>query len=106
MNETSWHHVILRDVDLTLRPIEESDWAFIYRWRNDPEVLYYSDGPGIGGYDLDEIKNDSFQAGFTNRFGFMMVAEKQIIGECWLQRMNLTRLLERYPDQATVFPRC
>ena len=44
MNNRSWHNLVLYDGDLALRPIRESDWEFIYRWCNDPEVLYFTDG--------------------------------------------------------------
>lgn len=71
----------------------------IYKWRNDREVLYYSDGPEAEGYDLDTIKNYIFEAGSRSRFCFMMEAEGEVIGECWLQRMNLARLREQYPSK-------
>jgi RimJ/RimL family protein N-acetyltransferase len=99
MNDSSWHDVVLADDKLRLRPIRELDWELIYKWCNDPEVLYFSDGPGVKGYDLDTIKNSIFEAGSRSRYCFVMEAEGEVIGECWLQKMNLARILKQYPSK-------
>ncbi len=99
MNKSSWHYVVLADDKLRLRPIRETDWELIYKWCNDPEVLYYSDGPEVEGYGLDTIKNSIFEAGSRSRYCFVMEAEGKVIGECWLQKMNLERILKQYPSK-------
>jgi len=96
MNDSSWHDVVLGDDKLRLRPIRETDWGLIYKWCNDPEVLYYSDSPTAKGHDLDGIKNSVFQAGSRSRFCFVMEAYGEVIGECWLQKMNLERILKEH----------
>ena len=97
MNDSSWHDVVLGDDKLRLRPIYDTDWDLIYKWCNDLEVLYYSDGPESKGHDLDGIKNSVFEAGSRSRFCFVMELDGEVIGECWLQEMNLERILEEYP---------
>jgi len=99
MNDSSWHDVVLSDDKLRLRPIYETDWDLIYKWCNDPEVLYYSDGPESKGHDLDGIKNSVFEAGSRSRYCFIMEADGEAIGECWLQEMNLERILKEYPSK-------
>ncbi len=96
MNDSSWHDIVLGDDKLKLRPIRETDWRLIYKWRNDPEVLYYSDGPECQGHDLEGIKNDVFEAGSRSRYCFVMEVDGEVIGECWLQKMNLERILKEY----------
>jgi RimJ/RimL family protein N-acetyltransferase len=53
----SWHNIVLKGRKVTLRPFTDSDWKLLFRWCNDPEVLYYSDGADVKGYDIDTIKN-------------------------------------------------
>ena len=96
MQPVSWHDIILSDSDLTLRPFAETDWDNVYKWCNDPEVLYFSDSPTATGYDMDTIRNDIYKPHSEDKYCFMMEAKGKAIGECWLQRMNLERYLEEF----------
>ncbi len=44
---------VLQDGDLRLRPAQlPADIALAVPWYQDPEVLYYSEGPGVAPYDI------------------------------------------------------
>ena len=61
MNTISWHNIVLKDEGIRLRPFVESDWELLFKWCNDPEVLYYSDGLDVKGYDLALSREEYFQ---------------------------------------------
>jgi aminoglycoside 6'-N-acetyltransferase len=90
------HDVVLSAGDLRLRPMRESDWELLLRWNSDPEVLYYSEGDDVSSYTLDEVQGiyrDASQAGFC----FVIEVGGLPVGECWLQRMNLERIIAEHP---------
>jgi RimJ/RimL family protein N-acetyltransferase len=79
----------------------EADWPLLLRWNSDPEVLYYSEGDDVKGYALADVQ--AIYRGISlHAFCFIVEAIDRYlprpIGECWLQEMNLDRILERHPD--------
>ena len=92
------HIITLGDGDLMLRPMTEADWDILYRWNNDPQVLYFAEGDDVKARSLDDVQGMYRQVSQT-AFCFIAEVNRQPIGECWLQRMNLERISERYPDQ-------
>jgi aminoglycoside 6'-N-acetyltransferase len=90
------HNVILRRGQVALRPLTENDWDILLRWNSDPEVLYYSDGDDVEGYGLSQVQT-IYRTVSQNAYCFMIEFAGEPIGECWLQRMNLERILIRYP---------
>ncbi|MHC4593186.1 MAG: GNAT family N-acetyltransferase, partial [Planctomycetota bacterium] len=92
------HNVTLRDEDLVLRPMTEADWDILSEWNCDPEVLYYSEGDHVQEYDLARVQQ-IYRGTSQNAFCFVIEFEGAPIGECWLQRMNLERILAEYPGR-------
>jgi RimJ/RimL family protein N-acetyltransferase len=92
------HIITLDDGDLVLRPMTEADWDILYKWNNDPQVLYFAEGDDVKARSLDDVQG---MYRYVSQTAFCFVAEVhgKPIGECWLQRMNLERIIERYPDQ-------
>ena len=76
----------------------EQDWELLAKWNSDPEVLYFSEGDDVDSYSLKEVKQ-IYRGVSQNAFMFIIEFEGRPIGECWLQEMNLPRILERYPDR-------
>lgn len=76
----------------------EDDWDVLLRWYSDPEVLYYAEGDDVSSRPLEEVQ--AIYRG-TSQKAFVFIAELdgEPIGECWLQEMNLERVLERYPGR-------
>ena len=83
---------------LVLRPMTEGDWYIVQRWESDPDVLYYFDSGWVHSHELEDtqmIYRGVSQAAFV----FIAELESRPIGVCWLQRMNLPRLIERFPGK-------
>jgi RimJ/RimL family protein N-acetyltransferase len=96
------HDVILegrtpRGVRVCLRPMTGEDWDLLYRWNNDPEVLYYAEADEVTSYTMAEVQ-ELYCHVCQHAFCFIMEADGSPVGECWLQEMNLERVLVRYPD--------
>ncbi|MCY3783477.1 MAG: GNAT family N-acetyltransferase [Chloroflexi bacterium] len=92
------HDVTLRGPRLLLRPLTEGDWTPLLAWNNDPEVLAWAEGDEIESRTLDEVQR-IYRAISVNAHCFLMEADGEPIGECWLQCMNLERLAARHPDE-------
>ncbi len=92
------HTITLTGDHITLRPMTEKDWDILVRWNSDPEVLYYSDGNEVDSYSLEEVQR-IYRGISMNAFMFNIEHEGTDVGECWLQRMNLPRILEKHPDK-------
>ena len=92
------HDVLLRGDHVTLRPMTEDDWAILLRWNNDPEVMKYADHDDFSPSPLDEVQA-IYRWISTHAHCFIIEAEGRPIGECWLQRMNLRRIVDQFPGK-------
>lgn len=92
------HDVHLRDGALVLRPMTEGDWGVLQKWNSDPEVLYYAEGDDVTSRSLQETQI-IYRSVSQQAFCFIAEIDGRPIGECWLQKMNLKRVLERYPQE-------
>ena len=91
------HHITLQGERVTLRPMTEGDWDILLKWNSDPEVLYFSEGDDVKAYSLEQVQ-EIYRNTSQKAFCFTIELNGMPIGECWLQRMNLERILRRYPD--------
>ncbi len=89
--------MLLKGQHLVLRALMENDWDKLLLWNNDPEVLYYVEGDVVSARSLEEIQVINRSVSQT-AFCFMIEHEGEPVGECWLQAMNLQRILQKYPD--------
>lgn len=92
------HKFALTDDSLILRPMTEADWDILLEWNSDPDVLYYAEGEDVESRSLEEIQG-MYRHVSQTAFCFVIELNNQPIGECWLQQMNLERILQRYPGQ-------
>ena len=95
------HNVVLQDnngqeIDIRLRPMTEDDWPILLEWNNDPEVLYYAEEDDITSYTLEQVQK-LYCSVCENAFCFIIEANGKPVGECWLQKMNVERVLEMHP---------
>lgn len=93
------HNIALHGQRLTLRPMTEGDWDILLKWNSDPEVLYYSDDRDIEAYTMEELQDIYRGVSKTPAYCFIAEYEDAPIGECWLQKMNLDRIIEKFPGQ-------
>jgi RimJ/RimL family protein N-acetyltransferase len=91
------HTRTLRGDRIVLRPMTEDDWDILLEWNNDPEVLYFAEGDDVGSYNLEQVQQ-IYRGVSQKAFCFIIEFENTAIGECWLQEMNLERVLEKYPE--------
>ena len=61
-----------------------------------PQVLYFAEGEEVSSYTLDQIQS-IYRWVSQTAFCFMIEFNETLIGECWLQQMNLERILHKYP---------
>ena len=92
------HKIVLRGEKVILRPMTEDDWDILLKWNSDPEVLYFSEGDDVRSYSLEQIQ-EMYREVSQNAFCFIIEVDDKPIGECWLQRMNLERILNKYPNR-------
>ena len=83
---------------VVLRPMTEGDWDSLERWNNDPEVLWFSEGDDVRSRPLEEVKR-IYRMVSQTAYCFIIEVEGRGIGECWLQEMNLDRILARNPGR-------
>lgn len=89
------HNITLRNERLTLRPMTENDWDVVHKWENDPEVLYYWEGSSVTDREL-EMTQMIYRGVSKHAFVFITELDGRPIGVCWLQEMNLERVLKHF----------
>ena len=92
------HDVLLHGDRVTLRPMTEADWVFLVEWNNDPEVMKYVDHGDFKPSTLVEVQS-IYRWISTHAHCFIIEVEGCPIGECWLQRMNLRRIVDQFPGE-------
>jgi len=75
----------------------EDDWDILLRWNNDPDVLYYVSAEDDNTQSLERVRQ-IYRGVSQAAFCFIMEVGGSPAGECWLQQMNLKRILNKYPD--------
>jgi RimJ/RimL family protein N-acetyltransferase len=95
--ELRQHDIILNGQQLVLRPMTEHDWDILLVWNNDPDVLYYVESDTVSSRTFEEIQA-LYRSVSQHAFCFIIESKGQQIGECWLQKLNLDRLLQKYPN--------
>ena len=96
-HEITLEGISLRNARVRLRPMTEMGWDLLFRWNNDPEVLYYAEIDEITSYTLEDIKN-LYSSVCAKATCFIIEVDGLPIGECWLQEMNIERVLEKCPN--------
>lgn len=92
------HDIYLRGDRVALRPMTEDDWGLMLKWNNDPEVMRYFDHDEFRPISLDDVQS-IYRWVSTHAHCFIIELEGHAIGECWLQRMNLQRIVDQFPGQ-------
>ena len=90
------HQIILQSKKIFLRPMTEDDWDILQKWNSDPDVLFFTEGDDIEAYSLKQVQ-EIYRHISQNAVCFIIEVDGHPIGECWLQQMNLERILRKYP---------
>lgn len=103
MSVITTHNITLKgsigEYNIILRPLCDNHLPLLYKWNSDPEVLYWTEG----GEDIERsYDKDTVNAIYVNvskdAFCFLIEINGHPVGECWLQKMNLTDVIKMYPD--------
>jgi streptomycin 3"-adenylyltransferase len=90
------HDVVLRSGAVTLRPATERDWPLYEAWNSDPEVLWFAEGDDVTSRSAAEVR--AITRGVSrDALCFIIEHDGRPVGDCWLQLMNLPRVLDRHP---------
>jgi RimJ/RimL family protein N-acetyltransferase len=96
------HDIHLADDLMRLRPFADSDFDTVAQWFTDPEVMYYSEGAENPSYTRADI--EGIYRGAAEKWQALLfiieTSDGTCIGETWLERMNLPRVLKEPPDNA------
>ena len=92
------HAVTLRGAAVTLRPMGEGDWDVLLNWNNDPAVMELADHNPFEESTVEELQT-IYRWISTHAYCFIMEVDENPIGECWLQRMNLQRIVAQFPNK-------
>ena len=86
---------------IILRPLSDEHLPYLYKWNSDPEVLYWVEGDDVESYP-PEVVHKIYGGSQENCLYFAIEANGEIIGECWLQKMNMPNVKKMYPDDTDV----
>lgn len=92
------HTITLSGGRVVLRPMTEHDWPLIEAINNNPEVGYFSEDDDWVPYSIERLQ-EIYRTISQNALMFVIEHGGQPVGECWLQRMNVRRILEEFPGQ-------
>ena len=97
------HNITLHgNKDITLRPLTDKHLPLLYKWNSDLEVLYWSDGDDIIEPYNESTVNLIYGNVSQNAFCFLIEVAGIPVGDCWLQKMNIKNISDRYPDNVDV----
>lgn len=92
------HTVTLRGEGVILRAMTEDDWDILLKWNSDPEVIHFSDSANNTSHDLQGVQ-EIYRSVSQNAFCFIIEVDSSPVGEGWLQKMNIQRILKKYPKK-------
>jgi len=83
---------------IELVPLLDEHLPLLYKWNNDPEVVYWSDSGNFDVCSEEDVKG-IYGIVSQNAYCFLMIYNGEPIGDCWLQKMNLTDIIEKHPGK-------
>ena len=93
------HHITLYGGNdaykVILRPLSDEHLPYLYKWNSDPEVLYWTEGEDVAAYP-PEVVHQIYGGSLENILYFAVEVNGEMIGDCWLQKMNLSYVKEMY----------
>lgn len=86
---------------IVLRPLSDEHLPYLYKWNSDAEVLYWTEGDDVEGYP-PEVVHKIYGGSQEECLYFAIEVNGEIVGECWLQKMNLPNVKALYADNTDV----
>lgn len=88
--------------NLRLIPLCDEHLPYLYQWNSDPEVLYWAEADDVIEPYAPEMVRQIYGGVSKNAFCFLTLLDDVPIGECWLQKMNISRVRSMYPENCDV----
>ena len=86
---------------IILHPLSDEHLPYLYKWNSDSEVLYWVEGDDVERYSPEMVRQ--IYGGISqNSLCFLIEVNGEIIGECWLQKMNLPNVKALYTENTDV----
>ncbi|MCL2518921.1 MAG: GNAT family N-acetyltransferase [Oscillospiraceae bacterium] len=89
------------EYEIVLRPLCDDHLPYLYKWGNDLEVLYWTDGTDAEVYTAETV-HDIYGRSSQSALCFIIEANGVFIGECWLARMYPKRIADMHPANLDV----
>lgn len=86
---------------ILLKPLTDEHLPYLYRWNADPDILYWTEGEDVEAYTPETV-HQIYGGISQDNFCFIIEVNGEIIGECWLQKMNIPSVKSIYTDDADV----
>jgi hypothetical protein len=90
------HKIVLKGDNVVLRPMTEYDWDLIWKWNYNPNTLYFSEDRNFIKYSPRKIQQ-TYRDISKDALCFIIEVETKPVGDCWLQKMNIERILRAHP---------
>lgn len=90
-----------KEYKIALRTLSDEYLPYLYKWNSDPDVLYWTEGEDVKSYP-PEVVHKIYGGISQDNFCFAVEANGEVIGSCWLQKMNLPNVKAMYPDEIDV----
>src|SRR3954470_16438738 len=90
------HAIVLHGERATLRPMTEDDWGLLLAWNSDPDILYFSEDEDVTSRDIEMVRL-IYRSVSQKAICFIIEYAGRAVGEGWLQRMNIERILAKCP---------
>lgn len=81
---------------LTLMPLRDKHLPFLIKWNQDSEIIRWVETDPSRKLTKEEIRNIYITAS-KDSLCFLIVFKNQPIGECWLQPMNIAKIIRQHP---------
>ena len=99
MNVIRSHNVTIQGgndkFNIILRPLTDSDLPLLSKWYSDPEVLYWTEFEEMEPYTPETVEKIYYTVS-QKALCFAIEANGVMIGDCWLQKMNLPEVTAMY----------
>lgn len=83
---------------VTLVPLQEKHFPYLIPWNQDAEILQWVEEDAKEYLHETEIQ-DIYRKALTHGKCFLIVAENNPIGECWLHELDVPEICQAYPDR-------
>jgi hypothetical protein len=90
------HKIILKGDKVVLRPMAEYDWDIIWKWNYNPNTLHFSEDRSLIKYSPSQIQQ-TYRDISKDAFCFLIEFETKPVGDCWIQKVSIERILRAYP---------